>query len=213
MPWRTAVFAGQHPCEHLPVTQQEPQYLGKLHLLTVDEYLALGETEPGYTELQEGRLLLAPSPLPAHNVALHRLTAQLDDQVPPGYEVLPDIDIDLELAPPDEPGFSRRPDVIIARCVGVERAEQNGGIIRADEVVLMVEIVSPTSVRMDTKVKHGEYADAGIPHYWILDVDEPPSLVACRLGEGGYENARPAQHRFTTESPFAIDVDLDNLVM
>ena len=29
--------------------------------LTVAEYLELGEVEPGYTELEEGRLLLSPS--------------------------------------------------------------------------------------------------------------------------------------------------------
>jgi hypothetical protein len=30
-------------------------------LYTVAEYLALGETEPGYTELQEGRLITVAS--------------------------------------------------------------------------------------------------------------------------------------------------------
>lgn len=47
----------------------QPQVDGEPHLLTVAEYAALGETEPGYTELQEGRLLMSPSPRPVHNIA------------------------------------------------------------------------------------------------------------------------------------------------
>lgn len=33
-----------------------------VHLLTVAEYVELDETESGYTELLEGRLLMSPSP-------------------------------------------------------------------------------------------------------------------------------------------------------
>lgn len=36
------------------------------HLLTIGEYVALGETEHGYTELVEGRLLTSPSPAVKH---------------------------------------------------------------------------------------------------------------------------------------------------
>ncbi|WP_308431690.1 Uma2 family endonuclease [Amycolatopsis acidiphila] len=64
---------------------------------------------------------------------------------------------------------------------GLERAERTGGLIKAADVLIVVEIVSPGSHRMDTVVKHGEYADAGIPYYWIVDLDEPLSLVACHL--------------------------------
>ena len=37
------------------------------HLLTVTEYAELGETESGYRELVEGRLLVSPSPVPDRN--------------------------------------------------------------------------------------------------------------------------------------------------
>jgi len=61
--------------------------------------------------------------------------------------------------------------------------------LRASEVLIVVEIVSPGSVRMDNKTKRHEYADAGIPHYWILDVDKPVSLIDCHLaGEFGYQD-------------------------
>lgn len=190
----------------------QPQVDGEPHLLTVAEYAALGETEPGYTELQEGRLLMSPSPRPAHNIACKRLAYQLDAQAPEQYEVVPDIDIDLELVPPDRPGFSRRPDLIVVDRKGIERAEQRGELIRAADVLIVVEIVSPSSHRMDTVVKHGEYADAGIPHYWIVDLDEPLSLVACHLaGEFGYQDAPAATRKFVTREPFPLELDLGRL--
>ncbi|WP_207756277.1 Uma2 family endonuclease [Nonomuraea cypriaca] len=36
----------------------------------------------------------------------------------------------------------------------------------------MVEIVSPGSETQDTTDKLGEYAKAGIPHYWIVRLDQ-----------------------------------------
>ncbi|MGH4022223.1 MAG: hypothetical protein ACRDT0_23915 [Pseudonocardiaceae bacterium] len=70
------------------------------HLLTVAEYAELGETESGYTELLEGRLLMSPSPVPDHNFATAELLVQLRPQLPDHLEVIPDIDVDLELTDP-----------------------------------------------------------------------------------------------------------------
>jgi hypothetical protein len=52
-------------------------------LWTVAEYAAIGETEPGYTELVGGRLLISPSPSPCHQAALLNLALQLQPQLPP----------------------------------------------------------------------------------------------------------------------------------
>jgi Uma2 family endonuclease len=37
--------------------------------------------------------------------------------------------------------------------------------------MLVIEIVSPGSETQDTTDKPGEYAKAGIPHYWIVRLD------------------------------------------
>ncbi|TNC24425.1 Uma2 family endonuclease [Amycolatopsis alkalitolerans] len=190
----------------------QPQVDGEPHLLTVAEYAALGEIEPGYTELQEGHLLMSPSPRPAHNIASLQLAFQLATQIPEKYGVIQAIDIDLQLVPPDQPGFSRRPDLIVADRNGVDRAERNGTLIRAEDVLIVIEIVSPSSHRMDTVVKHGEYADSGIRYYWIVDLEPPVSLVACHLaGEFGYQDAPADAHTFTTKEPFPIELELDRL--
>lgn len=79
-------------------------------LLTIAEYIELGETESGYSELVEGRCVLSPNPRPDHNIVSQRLAHQLDGQLPDLTEVIHSIDVNLELAPAEQPGFSRRPD-------------------------------------------------------------------------------------------------------
>jgi Uma2 family endonuclease len=181
-------------------------------LLTVAEYLALGETELGYDELVEGRVFVSPSPGPDHNRAVFRVAVQVEPQLPPELEVLLDLDVDLELAPPDAPGFTRRPDLIVARRSARQRVRQEGGIIRAPEVVVTAEFVSPGSRRTDHVAKRADYADAGIPHYWIVDLDNPISLVACHLGgELGYVDGGAVTGIFSTTEPFPVRLDLGAL--
>jgi hypothetical protein len=94
-----------------------------LHLLSVAEYAELGETEHGYTELRS--------------------------YLPDKYEVQLELDVDLGLAEPGRPGFSRRPDLIVVDRAARERVREFGGLFRASEVLVVVEIVSPGSKRTD----------------------------------------------------------------
>jgi Uma2 family endonuclease len=183
-----------------------------LHLLTIAEYAELGETEPGYTELIEGRLLMSPSPAPDHNNAIFELGTRLRSFVPPKFEVQLELDIDLGLVEPGQPGFSRRPDLIVVDRAARERVREFGGLIRASEVLVVVEIVSPGSRRTDHVDKRRDYADAGIPHYWIVDVDDPITLTACYLTEEfGYRDHGVVTDVFRTETPFAAEVELARL--
>lgn len=191
---------------------ESPHLVGQDRLMTVEEYAALGETKSGYTELIEGRIMKSPGPAPRHNIALGELFIQLRGQVPAHLRVIQDVDVDLGLVAADQPGFSRRPDLVIVESESVDRVERDGGMLRASEVVVVIEIVSPGSRRIDYKDKHGEYADAGIPHYWIVDLIEPISVVACHLaGALGYQNAPDVTGVFATREPFPVELDLGRL--
>ncbi len=62
-------------------------------------------------------------------------------------------------------------------------------------------------------IKRGEYADAGIPHYWIVDLDDPVTLIDCHLAaEFGYQDPGPATGRFVTTEPFLVSLRLDGLL-
>jgi Uma2 family endonuclease len=188
------------------------QLTSRPRLLTVAEYLELGETESGYSELVEGRAVLTPSTSADHNWAVAEARDKLRPQLPPGMEIIIDIDVDLELAPPDEPGFCRRPDLVIVAQAARLRQRREGGVIRASEVVIVMEFVSPGSRRTDQVTKRGEYADAGIPNYWIVDLAEPISLLACHhAGEFGYADDGGTTNTFSTTTPFPVQFDLDGL--
>jgi Uma2 family endonuclease len=184
-----------------------------LRLLSVAEYAELGETEPGYTELVEGRLLMSPSPAPDHNTASLRLAMALLPRLPDRHEVIQDVDVDLELAAPGAPGFSRRPDQVVAHSHARERVRENGGLVRASEVMLAVEIVSPGSRRTDRVVKREEYAEAGIPYYWIVDIERPVSLLCCHLaGEFGYADSGERTGEVAVGEPFEVTLRLNGLL-
>lgn len=76
----------------------------------------------------------------------------------------------------------------------------------------MAEIVSIGSRRTDHVIKRGEYAEAGIPHYWSIDLDRPVTLLACHLaGEFGYQDPGTATGVVTTNAPCALTIALDQL--
>lgn len=197
-----------HPAH---IVASEPK--SETRLLTVAEYAELGETESGYTELQEGHLLMSPSPSTAHNVACGELFVQLRAQLPENLIAIQDIDVDLELVPRSRPGFSRRPDLVVIDRVALARTTSERAMLRASEVRLVVEIVSPGSHRMDNVIKHGEYADAGIPHYWILDLEPPTSLHVWHLAdEYGYQDSGTFTGRVNLADPFPVGLDLTRLL-
>ncbi len=196
-----------------PAFEPSPQHRqAPPRLLTVAEYLELGETELGYDELVEGRVVMTPGPEPDHNHIGMGFAFRLEPQLPEHLEVLLDLDVNLELAPPNAPGSTRRPDLLVVQRSARERVRAEGGIIRASEVVVVVEIMSPGSIRTDTVLKRGDYADAGIPHYWIIGPGVPVSLLACHLaGPFGYRDAGPVTGTFTVTEPFPVTLDLDAL--
>jgi Uma2 family endonuclease len=188
-----------------------PELPGRL--LTVDAYIALGEDDSCRSELQEGNLLMSPSPAPDHMIVMGRLFVQLEQELPPGPQVIPDVDVDLELVPRGKPGFVRRPDLVVVHQAAVDRIRRDGGILRASDTLVVVEIVSPGSYRTDHLIKRGEYADAGIPHYWIVDLDEPVTLIDCHLAaQFGYQDPGPVTGRFVTTDPFPVGLTLDGLL-
>ena len=74
------------------------------------------------------------------------------------------------------------------RCALVALADSNPARYQPREVSLVVEVLSDGSVRTDTIMKPVEYAEVGIPHYWIVDLRPPVTLTTYRLIGQDYEN-------------------------
>jgi Uma2 family endonuclease len=181
--------------------------------LTAAEYAALPEDLDGARyELAEGWLMMSPRPVPDHQDGIHLLHVQLEQQLP-GHKVLQGVDIDLEPAPPDQPGTVRVPDLVVVDRAAHQRVRRERTLLRAREVLIAVEFLSPGSPRIDTVVKHHEYAEAGIGQYWIVDLHEGPSLTVCHLaGEFGYRDAAPERGVLVTDTPFPLRIDVRALL-
>ncbi|MBS4103704.1 Uma2 family endonuclease [Tsukamurella paurometabola] len=169
------------------------------HLLSLEEWRALGEDTASRAELQEGVLIVSPRPSSKHSLALSRLWAVLDAAAPKVLAVREEVDVVLD---PRTPATVRVPDVVVLR----EGAQEP---YSAADVLLAVEVLSPGTRRVDLVMKRSEYADADIPHYWIVDLDAS-TLEALVLSGGGYESV-VATGTYAASEPFPVTVDLAHL--
>lgn len=175
-------------------------------LMTLDEWMALPEDNTYQYELQEGVLLVSPRPASRHQQAAYRLARQLDDQLPSGWDFLLDVEVVVRS---EYPPIVRVPDLVVTQVGAGERR------LVASDVLLAVEIISPGSRNVDLHLKPCEYAEAGIPHYWIVDLDPPaPSITVCHLGtpEIGYVEAPAVTGELVTTAPFSLRIDIPALV-
>ena len=180
--------------------------------MTAAEYANTEEHAEHRYELQEGAIVMAARPMPDHQDVLLEFAFLLRSQVPDHLKLLLEVDVDLGLAPPRGAGTVRAPDLVVVTRESFLRVRGERGLLRADDAVLAVEIHSSTTRRTDTVIKRGEYADAGIGHYWMIDLLGGPSITACHLaGEFGYQDAGPVRGRFETAVPFPARLDLDAL--
>lgn len=155
---------------------------------------------------------MSPRPAMPHVFALAELEAALRAHRPSGWYVLPEPEVDLCLVGPGQPGTARVPDLAVVDEGALRRVRREGGLVRAAEVSLVVEIMSPSSRRIDQVLKRAEYAEAGIPHYWIVDLTPPVSIVMCHLaGDFGYQDPGAMAGRVSVTEPFEIQLDLDDL--
>lgn len=175
------------------------------HRYTVAEFAALPEDTSAIYELQEGRIVVSPRPARDHMNVLLELAVQVREQLPTTLHAWIEIDVDLELDPP----VVRVPDLVVTN----HPLKNEAPLTKASDVVLAIEIISPASVRTDTRFKPIEYADAGIPHLWLVDPKPPMTVTTYRLIGQDYEESQRAERLLVTTEPCELRIDLDALVV
>jgi Uma2 family endonuclease len=148
--------------------------------LTLEGWEALPEDSAMRLELAEGMLVMCPSPPTRHQKARMRLGTLFDTQLPRELIAVPGVEVLIT----SDPLTIRAPDVIV---VHTELVDADAARATAADVLLAVEVLSTGTLRVDRVLKFSEYAEAGIPQYWIVDVEEPPSLLTYVLVDGNYE--------------------------
>jgi Uma2 family endonuclease len=97
--------------------------------------------------------------------------------------------------------LSSEPDAVFvsfagiqAGCVKLVRGQLGGYVELEGSPDLVVEIVSPSSVRKDTEVLRELYAKAGIAEYWLIDArSTSPTLDILQWTDRGYQAAPIAE--------------------
>ena len=131
---------------------------------TPDRVRALPDDGRRY-EVVAGELLVTPAPSFSHQEAVARLLRSLTDYVEHthvGHAAISPAD----LTP--EPGALVQPDVFVVALVAGRRPRDWRDI---EHLLLAVEILSPTTARADRTVKRRLYQRAGVPEYWIVDLE------------------------------------------
>ncbi len=159
-------------------------------------------------ELADG-WLTELSPSPWHDHAADRLKEMLKDAARQAGA-----DVYVAGGPNDvsTPAGIRKPDVFLVP-LDVARATIAGKArtYYAADLLLVAEVVSPRSgsEQVDRVRKVSEYAKAGIPVYWIVDLEPEAKVAILLLRNGQYVLAGEvrAGRTLTADQPFAISFD------
>lgn len=154
-------------------------------------------------ELLGGTIVVNASPAPRHQRVSFRLAKLLEQNAPAGHEVF-QAPMDLDLV-----GEQRvAPDLIVvpASSVGEKRLSL--------PVLLVVELLSPSTAVWDSIAKRDAYAQSGIEHYWIVDTRTGQErFTAFRLPAGAteYDTVVERTDRVVTHEPIRVDVRVADL--
>ncbi len=131
---------------------------------TVDKVLALPDDGNRY-EVVDGELLVTPAPAFRHQDAILGLVRRLEPFVKStgvGHLMISPADLEL-----DEHTLVQ-PDLFVFELPGGRRPVRWKEI---RNVLLAVEVLSPSTARADRQAKRLRYQRYGIPEYWIVDLD------------------------------------------
>lgn len=174
MPTRNGDGALRHgasgPNIHLPRVAAHPSHMesrpmdrsgGARETWSWAEYARLPDDGNRY-EVVDGDVLVTPAPTPYHQKVILRLAVRLIDYVEPlglGW-VLQDVDLLLAT------GQFLRPDLVVVPTRMRDSLTDRG--VEAPPA-LVVEVVSPSSRRIDCVLKPRRYLESGVPEYWAVD--------------------------------------------
>lgn len=186
--------------------------------ITVEVWRRLPEEFCRQVELVNGQAVRCEHPSRAHQAAAARVTAMLDAAADGYMERNPgtcmDTSSDFDVMLWEVPAATiRSPDAALFDC-----APDDVRPLPASLVKVIVEVVSPTSRKADKLDKMAEYADAGIPFYWlvwlsgdhVLSIDIhvlDHTLGYYRL----YRTLTPEQETSVIDVPIRIDIDWTRL--
>ena len=164
---------------------------------TADMARALPDDGNRY-EVVYGELLVTPAPRPWHEIVQRRLMYALETYLltHPVGEVLG-----------SRADISWSPDTLVSPDVFVVPLEQVRTLdwAKMQDLLLIAEVLSPSSARHDRFNKRRRYQEAGVPLYWIVDPDERRAEIWTPAdGFPRLEQERLVWHPVGAGQPFTL---------
>lgn len=137
--------------------------MGATTRLTLEDFLKIPEREGITYELDEGELVMEPSPVLRHNVIRQRIATELRQFVESRNLGIVVEEMDFRLGP----DTVRNPDAAFVtaehlRSIDADRSPAEGA------PALAVEAISPSNRTQDTAKKIQQYLKAGCRSVWIV---------------------------------------------
>jgi Uma2 family endonuclease len=171
---------------------------------TLDDLALLPDDGHRY-EIVDGGLHVSPPPGAPHQFAATELCFRLRLATPPDLAVTQGLGLDLGRT-------TLIPDLVVVP----RRAVPGAALVRPADVLLAVEIVSPSSVSMDRLLKPARYAEAGIQSYWRVDGvnGDEPSIAVYDLDGIHYRETAVvhASEQVEVDRPFRVTLAPAQLV-
>ena len=176
---------------------------------TVDQFLALCEQglfdDYAKSELIEGEIVVMNAQHSRHARVKSRLARRIGNLLEAmGSDLEPQVEASVRMSDASLP----EPDIVLTSYRGP-------GVIPVETVALVIE-VSDSTLSTDLGRKADLYADAGVPEYWVVDLNEDRVLCHANPREdgSGYDGQMDASfgetiHAATVEGRMVETVGLD----
>ncbi len=166
---------------------------------TYEDYLNLPEDRR--YEIIDGELYMVPAPFTYHQKVQGKLFYLI-------YDYVEDHDLGEVFSAPIDILFSKtdvvQPDIIFI-------AHENMHILKKENVQgapdLVVEVLSPSSVKRDYEIKMKLYSRFGVKEYWIADPDAKSVNVYIRQDQMLTPH-NAYQYEDTVHSPLLTDINI-----
>ena len=171
-------------------------------LWTEDQYLALTNQTNHLIEFTDGDIEVLPMPTRSHQLIVLLLYDLFRAAVQQTGGIILVAPMRLQV----RPGKYREPDILLLRDAADPR-NQDAFWLGAD---LVVEVVRPDRPERDTEEKPRDYAEAGIPEYWIVNPLDA-TITVLTIAGGSYRSHGVFQRGERATSPllqgFGVLVD------